>query len=214
MKFEVGKEYKTRDGLRAIIYDVNYREDYPIAGKVLCEDDEWVMDCWTEAGVCVYNDDNEPSPDDLILPELITLKDDFGTQLPRAIKFLPVAKEGFKLKYLKGGIPNKDNSTFEGYCWNLDKWVYEKDWGGWLSNNHYLELIPIKQYWSKPEDIPNNGNIWMKHKEGVVYTKIESIDKNRFETDFDSIAFKDYSLQNYRWSLTPYGEGKECLIEN
>lgn len=216
MKFEVGKEYKTRSGLKVVIYDLNYRDNYPIAGKVLYENGKWTLESWDKDGKYYFNTiENRESDYDLILPEPIILKDDFGTQLPDDIKSLPKAKKGFKLKYRKGGCANKEQPDFKGYLYDSsEKWQYDDRWEGTFSNRHYLELIPFKQYWSKPEDIPNNGNIWMRHMDyDNQYRKIDVIESKSIVIGAAWLSYSN-NLQNYRWSLTPYGEGNECLIEN
>ena len=66
-KFEVGKEYKTRDGERAVIYAYHEGQDYPYHGATLDDDDgEWVVMCWAEGGL--YFESGDQHPHDL-MPE-------------------------------------------------------------------------------------------------------------------------------------------------
>ena len=46
---EVGKFYKTRDGMKIRIYAVDGYPYYPIRGAILC-DDGWLGETWTKEG--------------------------------------------------------------------------------------------------------------------------------------------------------------------
>lgn len=50
MKIEVGKFYKTRDGMKARIYSLDGEGEYPIHGALLIYDKGWHIISWLESG--------------------------------------------------------------------------------------------------------------------------------------------------------------------
>lgn len=84
-KIELGREYKTRGGSKAVVYRDDGRGSYPLLGAVE-HADEWEMICWSRAGKYI---EDHVHVHDLILPRTVMVPVD----VPEWARFVVAAND-------------------------------------------------------------------------------------------------------------------------
>lgn len=94
--------------------------------------------------------------------------------------------------------------------------VFGEDGKSLSNENKDIINVPEKQYWSKPEHIPNGGHVWLKDKYSNICYPITQIKEADAGVAFsiEVGAFFKVDFDAYLWSENCAGPWKECLVED